>query len=38
VFTLAEGIVKHKPIEEKDYWEEDCKFKGVKEHRFNSLN
>jgi hypothetical protein len=33
-FALADGIVKHKPIEEKDYWEEEGEFKGVKEHQF----
>lgn len=32
VFTLAKGIVKDKPIEEKDYWEEEGEFEGVKEH------
>ena len=28
-FVLAEGIAKHKPIEEKDYWEEEGEFEGV---------
>lgn len=31
-FVLAESIVEDKPIEEKDYWEEEGKFKGVEEH------
>ena len=29
VLTLAEGIIKDKPIEEKDYWEKDCELKWV---------
>jgi hypothetical protein len=32
VLALAEGIVKHKPIEEKHYREEKEIFKGVEEH------
>ena len=32
-FVLADCIVKHKPIEEKDYWEEEGEFEGVEEHR-----
>ena len=39
-FTLAHGVVKHEPIEQEDYWEEDCELEGVKKHeiylfRFN---
>jgi hypothetical protein len=33
VLALAEGIVKHEPIEQKDYWEENQIFKGIKKHR-----
>ena len=32
MFALAESIVKHKPIEEKDYWEKDEIFERVEEH------
>ena len=31
-FALAEGIVEDKPIEQEDYWEEDCELEGVEEH------
>ena len=34
MFTLAHGVVKHEPIEQEDYWEEDCEFKGVEEHGY----
>jgi hypothetical protein len=33
VFTLAQRIVKHKPIEQEDYWEENQIFEGVEEHK-----
>ena len=34
--TCAQRIIKDEPIEEKDYWEEEGEFKGVKEHLFTS--
>ena len=32
MFALAEGIIKDKPIEEKDYWEKKEIFERVEEH------
>lgn len=34
-FALAKSIIKDKPIEEKDYWEEESEFEGVKEHKLS---
>lgn len=31
VLSFADGVVKYKPIEQKDYWEEEGEFEGVKE-------
>ena len=31
-FALAHGVVKHEPIEQEDYWEEEGEFEGVEEH------
>ena len=30
-FALAHSVVKNEPIEQEDYWEEDCELKGVRE-------
>ena len=35
MLTLAECVIKYKPIEQKYYWEEDEIFEGVKKHLTN---
>lgn len=38
VLSFTDGVVKHEPIEQEDYWEKEEIFEGVKEHKISFIN
>jgi len=37
VLSFVDDVVKHEPIEEKDYWEEEGVFEGIKEEHIEAI-
>lgn len=38
MLSFTDGVVKHEPIEQEDYWEEEGEFEGVKEDGYFLLH